>query len=119
MSRPAKYTPARAEAIIRDLRLGCTHTAASEANGISLDTFGRWMVRYAAFAESVRAAEADAERRMTKTITKAAVEGDWKAAVEYLKRRRNVDWGDKVTHDVDDEIARLLAQLAGGGQDQT
>lgn len=119
MARPTKYSPERSAAIIRDIRSGCSFRVASLTNGIDQVTFERWRKRYADFDECVRKAEADAEALMTKVIVKAAAGGEWKAAVEYLKRRRNVDWGDKVTHDVDDEIARLLAQLAGGGQDQT
>lgn len=46
-------------------------------------------------------------------------EFDWRAALEFLKRRRREDWGDHVNVDLDREIAQLLAQLAGGGEAQT
>jgi len=33
---------------------------------------------------------------MTRMIQQAAANRDWKAALEWLKRRRRADWGDNV-----------------------
>lgn len=43
-------------------------------------------------------------------------EFDWRAAESILKRRFRADWGDNVNVDLDAEIARLMAKLAGQGE---
>jgi hypothetical protein len=115
--RPTKYVPDRVARIVRDLRSGNTRRCAAEANGIDQDTFCRWMLSHADFAESVREAEAAAERAHANTLAKAAHTGEWKASVEWLKRRRPDEWGDRVTHAIDADIAELLAQVAGRQED--
>lgn len=108
-----KKTPERVEAILRDLRLGCTFKAAAECNGIDRDTLYLWIAKDSALSALVREAESQAERHHTVALAAAAKSGDWKASVEWLKRRRPDDWGDRVTHDIDADIARLLAEVAG------
>ena len=40
-------------------------------------------------------AEAIARLNYTNTIARAASDGDWRAAMEYLKRRDPENWGDR------------------------
>lgn len=94
MSRPSKYTTERVTAILSDLRNGCTRTAAAECNGIQRETLYDWMERYPTFLTQVQMAESDAERAMTDIVRNAASGGDWKAALEWLKRRRPDDWSE-------------------------
>lgn len=94
MSRPSKFTTERVEAILADLRIGCTRTAASECNGIDRTTFTLWLERYPSFSSQVHEAESFAEQAMTAAISKAAQSGDWRASLEWLKRRRPEDWSE-------------------------
>lgn len=108
-----KQTPERIARIINDLRDGNTRRCAAEANGIDPATLWRWMEADATFATSVREAEAEAERLHAATLMRASHEGEWKASVEWLKRRRPDEWGDRVTHAIDAQIAQLLEEVAG------
>lgn len=107
MARPTKYDETKAEQIADRLRDGCTRKDAAGSVGVSEDTFARWLARYADFAGLVEVAEAACAVRMTTIVTTAAVT-DWKAAMEWLKRRRRDDWGDRSA--VDTEVSG-----AGGG----
>lgn len=113
MGRVSKLTQDRRDGIVRDLKTGCTMKNAAEANGVSEATFHRWMQRNEGFASAIREACAVAERSHVRTVVKASAGGDWRAALEWLKRRRPDDWGDRVTHDLDNEIMGLLRQLSG------
>ena len=100
MARPTKYDPARVKRVCQCLQDGGTRKAACEAAGVDAASLARWLARYADFADAIAHAEADAENAMVRVIHKAAIGGDWRAAENWLKRRRREDWGDneKVTH---------------------
>lgn len=140
--RPGKFTPERVKAILEALRAGCTRTAAAAKGEIDLDTLARWCKANTEFCGDCTRAEADAEARFTlvmaqaasphevretttttnpdgttKTVTTVRREFDWRAAESWLKRRRRGEWGDNVNIDLDTEIANLLAQVAGAGED--
>ena len=89
--RPPKYNADRHKRIIDTLRAGNTRRAASWAGGIDQDTFARWLVRYAEFADDVKAAEADAELAMVQRVRTAADES-WQAAAWWLERKMKQDW---------------------------
>ena len=95
MPRPTKYDEAKAEKLSTLLRGGCTKRDAAGSIGVSEDTLARWIRNNAVFAEQVRAAESLCAVKMTAKIT-AAAETDWKAALEWLKRRRRDEWGDNL-----------------------
>lgn len=94
MGRPTKYTPERATKLIAGLRVGMTRRAAIGQAGISDETFARWLRRSVGFVEQVTQAENEAEAHYTEALAKAA-KTDWRAAMEWLKRRRRADWGDQ------------------------
>ena len=102
--RPEKLHPETKEAIIRSLTIGATYRDACEAAGVSYQTMLNWMAKgekatsgiYYDFFDSVRKAQARARLGYLTTIAKAANEGDWRAALEYLKRRDRETWGDSV-----------------------
>jgi hypothetical protein len=85
--------------ILDALRAGCTYEASASAGPISPSTFYEWMRHgevdpngvHGAFAERVRDAELEAERRITEQWT-AAVPSDWRAAVAFLERRFPERW---------------------------
>lgn len=126
MARPSNYSEEVVEKITSALEAGNTRKAASQFGGISDDTFGRWLKRYADFAAAVARAEARWEVRCVSLIQKAASERevvvkkiktlpggvtieevrisreiDWQAAAWLLERRRPEDWQRRDKVDVD------------------
>jgi len=84
---------------------------------VSEDTVVRWRRSFAGFAASYTHAQAIAELRCVATIQKAATDGDWKAALAWLERRRPEDWGKKETikvAEVGSSEAVLVEQKDGG-----
>lgn len=104
--RQFRMTIERRAKIIERLRAGCTRTAACQSVGISYDTLLLWLKNSEPFATEVQQAEADAEVRMTTRIAAEVVkpDGDWRAALEWLKRRRPQDWGERL------QIIKQIAQ---------
>ena len=108
MSRPTKLTPELQERIVKDISLGVSYVDASGACGIDYDTFNRWMKRgqdeargkYFEFYGAVTTAKSTAFANFTKVITKASMDGEWRAALEYLKRHDPDNWGDSNKLDV-------------------
>jgi hypothetical protein len=104
MARPTKLTPETSQAILDALAIGATYKDAAEAAGVAYDTFNNWMQmgesaksgQFFEFFQSVRQAQADARLKYLSTIAKAAKDGDWRAALEYLKRRDRANWGDNL-----------------------
>lgn len=121
MARPTKYTDALAAEICRHLKTGCTRRDAYNAVGISDETFANWLKNKLGFLEQVGRAEAEVANSMTRAVVKAGNDGDWRAALEWLKRRRRDEWGDSLslTKATDDDLLReaeeiLNRQRAGG-----
>lgn len=103
MARPSKLTPETQAAIVKALRIGATYDVAAQAAGVAYDTLREWIKKgeagqskYRQFSEALRAAEAECRLNYTAVIAKAANDGDWRAALEYLKRRDRTNWGDQV-----------------------
>lgn len=129
IGRPGKLHPEIHDAIVANLRNGTTRKDAAEAAGISYQTFANWLERgekaqrgnYHNFFVACRLAEGQARAEMTKIITDAAKK-DWRAALEYLKRRDRPNWGDNVDvttpqqeqEEVRFDYSRFIAQAAIG-----
>jgi transposase-like protein len=102
--RPSKFTQEVQDAIIAALSIGATYKDAAEASGVAYDTFNEWMKmgqsqksgKFSDFSELVKQTEAAARLKYLAVIENAATAGDWKAALEYLKRRDRSNWGDNV-----------------------
>jgi len=92
MARPPKYSPARAELILRALRQGNTLTTSARLGGIHYDTLKEWRARYPAFSAALEKAEAEAESLHVNAIVAAGVSGNWQASAWWLERRRTGDW---------------------------
>ena len=104
MARPSKLTPETIKTLTDAIGLGASYVDACGAAGISYGTFALWMQKgqeqkkgeYFDFFEAIRAEEAAATLRHLAVINNAAAKGDWKASLEWLKRRRRTEWGDSV-----------------------
>jgi hypothetical protein len=105
IGRPTKFNAERAALICDALRNGATRKAAAEANGITYRCFLQWMQAGEEaeegdlfhFFHAVTCAEAQAENACAARLMREAEggQGDWKAATEWLKRRRRDDWSEK------------------------
>mgnify|MGYP002632983204 FL=1 len=102
MARPTKLDEDTQAAIVRSLAIGATRKDSAEAAGISYDTFLNWMAngekahrgQFFEFFGACSKAEAQAKLKYTNTVAKAAADGDWRAAMEFLKRRDPANWSD-------------------------
>jgi hypothetical protein len=102
MARPTKLTPETHTAIVKALDIGATRKDAAGAAGVDYATFLNWMARgeqaksgpFFEFFHACDIAEHNARLMYTLTISRAANEGDWRAALEYLKRRDPANWSD-------------------------
>ena len=105
MARPSKLTPETIKTLTDAIGLGASYVDACGAAGISYGTFALWMQKgqeqkkgeYFDFFEAIRAEEAAATLRHLAVINNAAAKGEWKASLEWLKRRRRTEWGDSVS----------------------
>ena len=100
--RPSKLTQETIQTLTSAIGLGASYVDACDAARIDYSTFAMWMQKgregkrgeYVDFLEAIRAEEAAATLRHLAVINNAAAKGDWKASLEWLKRRRRGDWGD-------------------------
>lgn len=100
--RPSKLTPEVQEKICQAIREGNFLYVAAFAAGVNPVTVQDWLARgqiqgsgkYYDFVVAFRQAEAEAERKAVMEIRKAGAEGDWRANLEWLKRRCRERWGD-------------------------
>lgn len=107
--RPTKLTPETHKAIVEAIGLGATYATAAACAGVSYDTFNEWMKagdsatrnnKFSEFSEAVRRAEAECKYKATKVIIKAMADGEWKAALEFLRRRDRAEWGDNIKQEL-------------------
>ena len=130
MARPSKLTEDVKNTIVDAILHGCTYADAAGAAGVHYDTFNNWMQagakaksgQYFEFFEAVSTANAECAKNFTRIIQVAAAKGDWKAALEWLKRRRPVDWGDASRVDVTTDGEKLPAinvYIPDNGRDKT
>lgn len=118
MGRPTKLTPDASAQIIKALNAGATRVDAANSAGVSYITFLNWMKRgeasrkgdYFEFFNDVTSAESSVRISLANSV---AMQGktDWRAAVEYLKRRDPANWGDRIniSRMSDEDLLRLLA----------
>lgn len=99
--RKTKLTPERQTKILNAIRAGAYMETAAAAAGVNKETLYAWLKRgnvepesiYSAFVEAVHEAQASAELRDVLTLSKAAADGDWRAAAWRLERKFPKRWG--------------------------
>jgi hypothetical protein len=124
MARPSPIeNPEVRSKLIDALRAGATRRDAALYAGVSEATFHRWMQRaeaddaeqvestHTAFREQVQRAEAEARVQAVFVIRRAMLT-EWRAALEYLKRRAPHDWSDRVEVHTRGEVAVMHQQLS-------
>ena len=98
--RPSKLTESRMEKLIEALRSGGYRIDACRAAGIHYNTLLAWEKRgesegsgeYLEFLDALRRAEAEAVITNIDVITKAAQDGDWRAAAWFLEHKYPDKW---------------------------
>ncbi len=101
--RPTKLTPKIQERIIQAISLGNYRKDAAAFAGVDPATVHRWMVRganepqseYGTFRRAVQEAEARSKVAAMGCVTKAARDGDWKAASWWLSRKYPHQYSDR------------------------
>lgn len=129
--RPCKLPKVRND-VIRHLRAGATRRDAALLSGICPDSLRDWLAKgredaeagrktpFSAFLQEVEQAEAEARQRLVVTIQRAALEfGDWRAALEFLKRRDREHWGDQSDAQSNNEPVRLVLEVVGGRESES
>jgi len=103
--RPSKLTPETIKTLTDAIGLGASYVDACGAAGIDYTTFAKWIQKgkdatkgeYFDFFYAIREEESAATLRHLAVINNAAAKGDWKASLEWLRRRR-AEWGDNIDH---------------------
>ena len=97
-----KLTEAIVEKIANAIRHGCYVETAVALNGLSKQTFYRWLKQaegagatqlHLQLSDAVKKAMAEAEARDLAVIDKSAQEGIWQAAAWRLERKHPERWG--------------------------
>jgi hypothetical protein len=104
MARPTKLNAETHAAIIKALSIGATRKDAAEAAGVVYTTFLDWMKagettksgKFYEFYNDVVKTEAQTRINFTTVVAKAANNGSYRAAIEFLRRRDRANWGDSV-----------------------
>jgi hypothetical protein len=95
--RKTKRTPEVEKIIIDALSIGLSIDDACAYARINQDTFHTWKKAFSDFSESCTRAEmlliARSAARLSKEVNNQ--DGDWKSALEVLKRRRRNDWSER------------------------
>lgn len=97
MARKSVYTQEMAESIASMIRNGATKKASAHAHGICQDTFFAWVKEKPGFSELITRAEGEMLAEMAARVRAEAQrrDGDWKAALEILKRRERAEWTER------------------------
>lgn len=95
--RPTKLTPFVKKRLLEAALEGASYRDAAEYAGISEDTLRVWRQENEAFATEFRQAEGTAAINRCRTLKKCSDEGDWRAALSWLERRRAAEWSPKQT----------------------
>jgi hypothetical protein len=98
--RPSKLTESRMEKLIEALRAGAYRIDACRAAGIDYNTLLAWEKKgeaqekgeFSEFLDALRKAEAEAVITNVGVITRAAQDGDWRAAAWFLEHKYPDKW---------------------------
>ena len=89
-----KRTPSRVKKLLNALRSGMTRRAACAAAGIHHATLYNWLQEDSTLSTQIEHAENEAEQHYTQIVADAALK-DPHYSIEWLKRRRGAEWGEK------------------------
>jgi hypothetical protein len=129
MARPSKLTPETQDAICKAIENGATYKDAAAVAGVSEETFRLWMKngreatrknKFSVFFGLVEAANAKCRAQMAESIYNAGLDGDWRAAESFLKRRDPDNWGDRQKTELDQKgEMRVIVEYAEDNPSET
>ena len=111
-----KLTKKIRDTVIRKIRQGNYRKHAAVAAGVSESVLGHWMALgqlpdaqepYRSFAAGVITAEGLAACDAVKHLTDAS-QGDWRASLEFLKRKFPHEWGDTAKRSITEQLDLIL-----------
>ena len=119
MGRVSKLTPETHALIVRLIGAGNYLETAAASAGVSSSTMREWLRRgareedgiYAELADAVSKATGEAEAKDVIQISKAAADGEWRAAAWKLERRYPERFGQKLTVEAKGEAASQVLDL--------
>jgi len=110
VARPLKYSPEKAQTIVKAINGGNTFTNAARLAGISYETLNQWRKKYPEFSEAVEGASAYAESVYVEDIGFASRKGNVAATIFWLERRRHDEWRKPADRlEVTDTSAQIAA----------
>jgi transposase-like protein len=98
--RPTKLTAAVKKRILEATIAGATLADTATYAGISYETLRVWRNENEEFAGELGRAEGMAAVGHCLTIKRASDNGDWRAALAWLERRRPNEWSLKQIHEI-------------------
>ena len=111
------WTTAKRAEVLKYVRAGMGRSLAAELAGFNRSSLWRLLEREQAFATQLRQAEADARGRAEVVLFNAG-STDWRAALEWLKRRYRSEWGDRVSLGSFEPAVRAIAISQGVDADR-
>jgi hypothetical protein len=115
--RAPKFSEAKREQYLTELREGARRGAAAESVGISRETARVWMRDNAAFREQVEQAEMDANELVEDALFQAASSGNVTAIQVWLYNRTPERWRDMRAREAVADAAKaagLVTNLVAG-----
>jgi len=123
--RQTDLTPETQEKIVSAIKSGNYASVAAAYAGITERTFYNWMAWgrasedeaniYFQFLHAVTCAEAEAEVRAVALVNRA-MSDDWRAAIEYIRRKFPHRWNPPQGIKLSDLTAEQLLAIARGGE---
>jgi len=125
--RKPKLTPELQQEIVKAIRLGNYIEVSAACAGICKQTLYNWLRRgeraksgkYRQFLDAVQRAVAEAEVVNVGQVSRAATQGDWKAATWRLERQHRDRWGSGQKRSEEDDktanheiVARVLEEVS-------
>ena len=101
--RPSKLNGRTVRTLAEAIIIGATYLDACNSVGIRTNTFTEWMKagekpankKYSLFNEIIQLADSTCAVRMARILHDSARNNDPKYALEWLKRRRKLDWSER------------------------
>lgn len=108
IGRPPRLSNEIKETICQALRLGLTMEAGASLAGVSISTVYGWLRRgkaakaggFTGFVKAVEQALTQFEARNAAVVNRAAQDGDYRAALALLERRRPKTWARTERHEI-------------------
>jgi len=119
IGRPSKLVPETRKRVIEAIRAGVPFRHAAALGDIGESTFYRWMERgeaeesggYREFREAVMRAKTEGMVARVLMVHRAAMKGDWRAAMALLRHDDPEYFADRHRHDHSGKVSLSVAEF--------